>query len=66
MFMTRVAKIDPAAFLTGIAKQSGQESSDLVSKLYGITAGMDQNLCVTQAMRWIGDVVFDGNETIVP
>jgi hypothetical protein len=58
--MSRVAPITPEAFLSGIADKMGQESADVVSKTYGITPDMDQSHFITLAMRWAGDVIFDG------
>ncbi|KAL6703957.1 hypothetical protein ACN47E_008895 [Coniothyrium glycines] len=57
--VARVAAITPSEFLQGIKEKMGEESKEVVSKEYDITPEMDQNLFVTQAMRWMGDVIFD-------
>jgi len=57
----RFAGVTPGAFLSGITAQYGDKSAELLSQAYGITPDMDQNLFLTTALRWIGDVVFDGN-----
>jgi carboxylesterase type B len=59
-FMSQIAAVTPAAFLSGIAAQLGEESAELVSKAYGISPNMDQNLFLIAGARWMGDVVFDG------
>jgi hypothetical protein len=58
--MARLEGITPQAFIAGIAKQLGNESAQLICQAYNITPDMDQNLFVTSAMRWVGDVVFAG------
>jgi hypothetical protein len=59
-FMARVADITPQIFIEGVAKQLGKEGAQLVCQAYNITPDMDQNLFTTLALRWVGDVVFDG------
>jgi hypothetical protein len=61
-FMERVSGITPRAFIAGVAKQLGDESTALVCQAYNITPDMDANLFTTAALRWIGDVIFDGKE----
>ena len=60
MFLARIAEITPHAFLAGITTQLGEESAELISQAYNITSDMDQNLFLTKAMQWMGDVVFEG------
>lgn len=60
MFVERMLHVAPQAFLVGIAEQLGKESADQVGRTYRISPDMDQNLFITMALRWIGDVVFDG------
>ncbi|RMZ69657.1 Carboxylesterase type B [Pyrenophora seminiperda CCB06] len=55
----KVTGVTPDAFLSGITGQLGDKSAELLSQAYGITPDMDQNLFLTAALRWIGDVVFD-------
>ncbi|PSN60221.1 alpha/beta-hydrolase [Corynespora cassiicola Philippines] len=50
----------PSTFLDGIAKQLGDSAAATIAEAYNVTRTMDQNLFLTSAMRWIGDVVFDG------
>lgn len=58
--MARVQTITSQEFVKGIVKQLGDKNAQFMLKAYNITPDMDQNLFVTQAMRWMGDVVFDG------
>lgn len=58
--MERVAGITPQTFLEGIEMQLGPESARLTAKTYGVTPDMDQNLFMNSALRWVGDVLFDG------
>jgi hypothetical protein len=62
-FLTRVADITPRAFLEGIAEQLGDKSAEIVSRAYDVVADMDQSLFITAALRWFGDVIFDGSYT---
>jgi hypothetical protein len=64
--MARVASITPQAFLAGIEAQLGEESARLVAQAYKVTPDMDQNLFMTAAMRWIGDVIFEGKNLVRP
>jgi hypothetical protein len=59
-FMARVAGMTPQAFIAGVAKEVGEESAELVCQAYNVTPDMDQNLFTTIALRWVGDVIFDG------
>ena len=59
-FMARMASITPRAFLAGIADQLGEDTMHLTAQTYEITPDMDQNLFLTRALRWVGDVIFDG------
>jgi hypothetical protein len=59
-FMARVAGMTPQAFIAGVAKEVGEESAELVCQAYNVTLDMDQNLFTTIALRWVGDVIFDG------
>ena len=60
MFLDKIAFITPAQFFEGISYQLGQDSATQIMKAYNMTVGMDQNLFLNAAMRWIGDVAFDG------
>jgi len=59
MFMPRIANITPKAFLDGVTQQLGHESASLISQAYDMTPTRDQNLFITRAMQWMGDVVFE-------
>lgn len=59
----RFAGVSPKGFLNGIAEQLGKESADLITQAYHITPDMDENLFLTRALQWIGDVIFDGMQT---
>jgi len=61
MVMSRIASIQPKAFLDGIAHQLGSEAAALTGRTYGITSDMDQNLFQTRAMQWMGDLGFEGD-----
>lgn len=61
MVMSRVASIQPKAFLDGIAHQLGSEAAALTGRAYGISSDMDQNLFQTRVMQWMGDVSFEGD-----
>ncbi|CAO2647459.1 Nn.00g083810.m01.CDS01 [Neocucurbitaria sp. VM-36] len=56
----RISSVTPQAFIEGVTEKLGEDSASLVSKAYEITSDMDQSLFTTQALRWIGDVIFDG------
>jgi hypothetical protein len=62
-FMARVAGMTPQMFIAGVAKEFGEENANLVCQAYNITPEMDHNLFTTKALRWIGDVIFDGRIT---
>lgn len=59
-FMAIIAQVKPQEFLESIAEQLGAESAALLSRAYEITPDMDVNLFITRALRWVGDVIFDG------
>jgi hypothetical protein len=58
--MARIAGMTPQIFIASIAKEFGEENAKLVCQAYGITPDMDANLFTTIALRWIGDVIFEG------
>lgn len=59
MFSSRLATLTPPSFLSGITLKLGTAATSLLSNAYSITSTMDQNLFLTRAMQWAGDVVFD-------
>jgi len=62
--MSRVASIEPKAFLDGIALQLGDEAAALTGRAYGVIPDMDQNLFQTRAMEWVGDMAFEGDSYV--
>lgn len=58
--MQQIVPVSPDAFLSGIATQLGEQSAELVGKVYGVAPDTDKNLFLTAGARWMGDVVFDG------
>ncbi|KAF9693327.1 hypothetical protein EKO04_008672 [Ascochyta lentis] len=56
---SRYASITPSAFLSSIESQLGGPATSLISRAYNMAPSMDQNLFLTSALRWIGDVLFD-------
>ncbi|KAF2121248.1 Alpha/Beta hydrolase protein [Lophiotrema nucula] len=52
-------KMTPTSFLKGIEDQIGPKAASRTKEIYRLTEDMDQNLFLTPAMQWIGDVVFD-------
>jgi hypothetical protein len=65
MFIPRVAGITPKAFLAGVEEQLGESSAQILSQAYSITPDMDQNLFMTRALQWVGDVIFDGKHRVL-
>ncbi|KAF2183828.1 alpha/beta-hydrolase [Zopfia rhizophila CBS 207.26] len=51
--------LTPATFASSTSSQLGSSKSAKLLQTYNITPSMDQNLFLTAAMRWIGDVIFD-------
>jgi carboxylesterase type B len=43
-----------------LARELSDEATDKILEAYGVRKDMDQNTFLTPAMRWGGDVVFDG------
>jgi hypothetical protein len=64
-FMARVAGVTPQMFIAGVAKEFGEENANSICQAYNITPEMDHNLFTTKALRWIGDVIFDGKDYIL-
>jgi carboxylesterase type B len=50
----------PASFFEHLKLELSNGAAKQIMELYGIKLDMDQNAFLTSAMRWIGDVVFDG------
>lgn len=60
MIQLAQAALTPATFVDGITKQLGHENATKLLEAYGITREMDHSLFLTPAMRWLGDILFDG------
>lgn len=54
-----ISGLTPTTFLNGIKDQVDAQSAEKIAQSYNVTPTMDQNLFLTAATRWIGDVVFD-------
>jgi hypothetical protein len=52
--------LTPKKFYDHTFKQVSKEAADRVIEAYGVTPNMDKNKFATAAMRWCGDVIFDG------
>jgi carboxylesterase type B len=50
----------PRIFLEILKRDLSEEAAQKVLRAYDVTLDMDQNLFLTSAMRWCGDIVFDG------
>ena len=55
-----VKHLTPKSFSDGILELVGQENGKRMLDAYKITPEMDRNIFLISAMRWWGDVVFDG------
>lgn len=55
-----VKLLTPSIFHDILKGQLSEEATQKVMKAYNVSLGMDQNLFLTTAMRWLGDIVFDG------
>lgn len=52
--------LTPETFRGYLARELSDEATDKILEAYGVRKDMDQNTLLTPAMRWGGDVVFDG------
>jgi carboxylesterase type B len=50
----------PERFSEHLTLELGTAAAGSVMRAYNVSKGMDQNLLLTSAMRWCGDVIFDG------
>lgn len=61
-----VAKsMTPQTFQDHLSKSLSNAATAKVMKAYDVSLNMDQNLFLTSAMRWCGDVIFDGRPNIL-
>jgi carboxylesterase type B len=50
----------PSSFFEYLQRELSNDAAKQVLKAYNITLDMDQNLFITFATRWCGDIIFDG------
>jgi len=50
----------PESFRSYLTRELSEEATDKILNAYGVLQDMDQNTFLTPAMRWGGDVFFDG------
>jgi len=55
-----VKHLTPKSFSDGIIELVGPENGKSMLDAYKIIPEMDRNIFLISAMRWWGDVVFDG------
>jgi carboxylesterase type B len=58
--------MSPSIFQDHMRITQSEEATRKVMKAYKIDLSMDQNLFLTSAMRWLGDMFFDGTLNIPP
>lgn len=58
-FVSIANAITPRSFHDLIATQLSPKAADQVMEAYGVTLDTDQNLFLTAAMRWCGEITFD-------
>jgi carboxylesterase type B len=51
----------PKSFQDHLRRELSDEAAKEVMEAYHVTLEMDQNLFLTPAMRWCGDIIFDGS-----
>jgi carboxylesterase type B len=56
--------LTPTTWLAHLKVNLSDEATRKVMDAYNVTVGMDQNRFLTAAMRWCGDVIFDGKSAI--
>jgi carboxylesterase type B len=59
-FLNVANSMTPASFFEHLKLELSNGAAKQIMELYDIKLDMDQNAFLTSAMRWIGDVVFDG------
>jgi carboxylesterase type B len=57
--------MSPSIFQEHMRLTQSEEATRKVMKAYKIDLSMDQNLFMTYAMRWLGDMFFDGTSKIL-
>lgn len=55
-----VKLMTPSIFHAILGGSLSDQATQKVMEAYNVTLDMDQNLFLTSAMRWLGDIVFDG------
>jgi carboxylesterase type B len=59
-FLNVVNSMTPKSFFEHLRLELSNDAAKQIMKVYGMKLDMDQNAFLTQAIRWIGDVIFDG------
>jgi hypothetical protein len=59
-YPTVAGDLTPEKLHAHVSEQLSNENAAGIMEAYGVTPNMDQNHFVTSAMRWCGDVIFDG------
>ena len=59
-YLSLANDMTPKRFHDHIVQQLDQKAATTAMELYGMTLDMDQNLFLTAAMRWFGELAFDG------
>jgi carboxylesterase type B len=53
----------PKSFFEYLQRELSSDAAKQVLKAYNMTLDMDQNLFITFATRWCGDIIFDGKSS---
>jgi hypothetical protein len=59
-FLNVVNSMAPKSFFEHLRLELSNDAARQIMKFYGMKLDMDQNAFLTRAIRWIGDVIFDG------
>jgi carboxylesterase type B len=59
-FLNVANSMTPKSFFEHLRLDLSNDAAKRTMKVYDMTLDMDQNLFLTRAMRWIGDVIFYG------
>jgi hypothetical protein len=59
-FLIVANSMTPKSFFEHLRLELSNDAAKQIMKVYDMKLDMDQNAFLTRAMRWIGDVIFDG------